>query len=315
MHHRDLAGRPAEVDAADLEPDLEGLAEGRRLRADRCAGGFELSSCSRRLGRPVVPLLRGKAQIREQRIVDHEAAVAAGHDRRRRRAPTVRARSRAGRRPPARDRAARCRRRARSAPAAPATVRSSSPNSLSMVSNEQRSPSCEISTPSMSNGMAPVSLRDRRHLGRIDKQDARVGIDEAADQPRAGDAVDLRPPPRHPQARPLRREAVERGFVDQRQAWLRSRPHSRRPARCASIALRRADRAAGIWLISWPALQATRPGASRSSVGDQSLDVGDVVPRPRPAARPAPRHRHRARRVSTICGALRRADQIPEIVR
>ena len=32
MHHRDLAGRPAEIDAADLEPDLEELAEAR-LRA------------------------------------------------------------------------------------------------------------------------------------------------------------------------------------------------------------------------------------------------------------------------------------------
>jgi hypothetical protein len=34
----------------------------------------------------------------------------------------------------------------------------SSPNSLSMVSNEQRSPSWEISMPSMSNGMAPLTF-------------------------------------------------------------------------------------------------------------------------------------------------------------
>ena len=29
MHHGDLAGRPAEIDAADLQPDLEGFAEAR----------------------------------------------------------------------------------------------------------------------------------------------------------------------------------------------------------------------------------------------------------------------------------------------
>ena len=62
--------------------------------------------------------------------------------------------------------------------------------------------------------------RDVFHLGRIDIEDARLRVDEAADQPRAGDAVDLRPPPRHPQARRFRREAVERGLRDQRQARL-----------------------------------------------------------------------------------------------
>ena len=127
---------------------------------------FDCHDHSRHLGRPVVTLLRGKAQIGEQRIVDHEAAVAAGHDRRRRRAPTARATPRAGRRPPARDRAARCRRRARSARAGASDGSSSSPNSLSMVSKLQRGPSCEISTPSMSNGMAPVSLATSDDLGR-----------------------------------------------------------------------------------------------------------------------------------------------------
>jgi hypothetical protein len=34
MHQGDLAGRTAEVDAADLEPDFEELAEARRPGAD-----------------------------------------------------------------------------------------------------------------------------------------------------------------------------------------------------------------------------------------------------------------------------------------
>ena len=43
------------------------------MRADRGARGFCCASHSRRLGGPVVPLLRGKAEIGEQPIVDHEA--------------------------------------------------------------------------------------------------------------------------------------------------------------------------------------------------------------------------------------------------
>ena len=37
-----------------------------------------------------------------------------------------------------------------------------------------------------------------RDLRRLHEQEHRPGIDEAADQPRAGDAVDLRPRARHP---------------------------------------------------------------------------------------------------------------------
>ena len=42
-------------------------------------------------------------------------------------------------------------------------------------------------------GRGVESLADRQHLGRRDEQEYGVRIDEAADQPRAGDAVDLRP--------------------------------------------------------------------------------------------------------------------------
>src|ERR1019366_6349094 len=51
--------------------------------------------------------------------------------------------------------------------------------------------------------------------------DARLRVEEAPDQPRAGDAVDLRPPPRDPQARPLKRDAIERGLGDERQTGFR----------------------------------------------------------------------------------------------
>src|SRR5262249_16903297 len=42
------------------------------------------------------------------------------------------------------------------------------------------------------------SLGDIHNLGRRDEQEDGRRIDEAADQPWAGDAVDLRPVPRHP---------------------------------------------------------------------------------------------------------------------
>src|SRR5689334_15018973 len=63
-------------------------------------------------------------------------------------------------------------------------------------------------------------LAGLEHLVGIDIEDARLRIDQAADQPGAGDAVDLRPPPRDPEAWPPGREALQRGFIDQRQPSL-----------------------------------------------------------------------------------------------
>ena len=45
---------------------------------------------------------------------------------------------------------------------------------------------------------ATAFTRHVDHLVRIDEKDARLRIEEAADQPGAGDAVDFRPPARHP---------------------------------------------------------------------------------------------------------------------
>src|SRR3954462_4614069 len=64
----------------------------------------------------------------------------------------------------------------------------------------------------------PDIVCDVLYLTGIDIVDARLRIDEAPDQPRANYAVDLRTPPRHPQAWRLRREALQRGFGDDWQA-------------------------------------------------------------------------------------------------
>ena len=80
----------------------------------------------------------------------------------------------------------------------------SSPNSSSMVSKVQVSPRWLQNTPSMSNGVALNRSATAEHLGRRHEQEHGVRIDEAADQPRAGDAIDLRARPRHPNGAALR---------------------------------------------------------------------------------------------------------------
>ena len=74
----------------------------------------------------------------------------------------------------------------------------SSPNSAIMVSKVHVSPRWLQNTPSMSNGVAlkrsaTASTSDGRH-----EQEHGAGIDEAPDEPGAGDAIDLRPRARHP---------------------------------------------------------------------------------------------------------------------
>ena len=72
----------------------------------------------------------------------------------------------------------------------------------------------------MSNGVAPKRAATPRTSAGGDEQEHRAGIDEAADQPGTGDAVDLRPRPRHPDGAPLR--------VARRQPFGR---HGRQPGR------------------------------------------------------------------------------------
>src|SRR5262249_45276313 len=49
-------------------------------------------------------------------------------------------------------------------------------------------------------GCCIETLRDTRHFRSDHKEEDRIGINEAADQPRARDAVDLGPAPRDPQS-------------------------------------------------------------------------------------------------------------------
>ena len=109
----------------------------------------------------------------------------AGRDRRRRQARTARARSHAGRPLPARGRAARCRRRARSARAAPSDGSLSSPNSFSMVSKEQRVAFVRnLDTFDVERDPRRFRCATLRTSAGSTNRNARIRVDEAADQPR-----------------------------------------------------------------------------------------------------------------------------------
>src|SRR5437868_14095717 len=71
-------------------------------------------------------------------------------------------------------------------------------------------------------GYGVEALADRNDLGRHHEQKYRVGIDEAPDQPGAGDAVDLRPRAGHPNGAPLR--VAGRQFRGRHQGKLGSLP-------------------------------------------------------------------------------------------
>src|SRR5262249_6202063 len=64
---------------------------------------------------------------------------------------------------------------------------------------------------------AAAFTRSVDDLIRIDEQDARLRIEEAEDQPWAGDTIDLWPPPRHPKAWPIWGDALKFFLCDQRQ--------------------------------------------------------------------------------------------------
>ena len=165
MHERDLPGRPAEAEQADLQPDPERLAEaGSRCRAPALAPPASLAcahACPCLARRPVVGLGRGVAAPGVERVVDHHAVlelleVVGVHARQaERHAPAARP-------PAARGRAARCRRRARSPRAAAAPGRRGRTPSTK-ASKLQCSPRwVQNRRPSTSKGMAPKRSRDRR---------------------------------------------------------------------------------------------------------------------------------------------------------
>ena len=86
-----------------------------------------------------------------------------------------------------------------------------SPNSSIIVSKVQVSPRWLQNTPSMSKGVALNRSATAVTSDGWTNRNTAFGIDEAADQPGTGDAVDLRPRARHPDGAALlvaRRELV-----------------------------------------------------------------------------------------------------------
>src|SRR4029450_13779803 len=65
---------------------------------------------------------------------------------------------------------------------------------------------------------ATAFTRHVDHFIRIDEENACLRIKKAADQPGAGDAVDFRPPARHPHTWPTRREPFKLAFRNEGQA-------------------------------------------------------------------------------------------------
>jgi hypothetical protein len=67
-------------------------------------------------------------------------------------------------------------------------------------------------------GRGAEALGDGQHLGRIDEQEHRLRVDEAADQPGAGDAVDLGPGAGDPDGAALGIARRQLGGLDERLA-------------------------------------------------------------------------------------------------
>ncbi len=164
----------------------------------RCAHGFLAHR------RPVVALVDGVATPAIEGVVEREPRLELLRDRRHTCA-TGRARPRAARPPRARVPAGRYRPRARSSPRrfSGAVPR---PNSSTIRSKVQRAPrwlQCTSSW-STSNGVAPNRSATSSTSAGATNRNTAMRIDEAPDQPRAGDAVDLGPAAGDPARAPLR---------------------------------------------------------------------------------------------------------------
>ena len=200
---RDLAGRPAEIDAADLEPDLNASPKvGAAAALPRRRASTVVIMSSRGLGGPVVAFAGGKAQI-----------MRTAHRRRRSRCasrPWSSSPASADRPSETACNPAASGARSGRAVSAPRTIDGEPRQRRLALQAEQLQHGVETaalalvasSTPSMSNGTPPVSRATAGTSGGSTNRNLASPIEEAADQPRAGDAVDLRPPPRHPKAWP-----------------------------------------------------------------------------------------------------------------
>ena len=143
-------------------------------------------------------------------------------------------------------------------------------------------------------GCRPEALGDALDLGGRDEQEHGAGIDEATDEPGAGDAVDLGPGARHPDRAPLR--------VARRQLRLgHHRQVGGRPAERAAVKrLRRhalVTQPGGDALAELESLLADHDGGAAAELGrplghgsvrapDRARDQARVGPRsPRPSGR------------------------------
>ena len=227
MHHRDLAGRTAEAQQRDPQPDPERLAEAHavtgigfgspvsiRSDVDHQASACWSASCGfRRWRRGTSDRTHRRAPCRPRAAGDRPDTCANSP-------------SDAASRPAASGggRAARYRRRARSWRAAAAAA-----SQAELLDHHVEGAELAAVAPEHAldvEGRGVETLGDRRDLRRRDEQEHRIRIDEAADQPRAGDAVDLRPRARHPDGAALR---VARGSFDAAPAaaWPFSSPRNR----------------------------------------------------------------------------------------
>ena len=224
VHHRDLPGRAAETQYGDPQPDPKGFAEADAVtEVAACAGLGRLVDRGIHYG---FALLVGQLWVSPdgvaapaiERVVQRHAGlelleIVVEHPRQAERGGEQPGRFRRQIEP------RRCRRRAPSSPAA-ASGGVARPNSSIMTSKVQSSPRWLQNTFSMSKGAALKRSPTRDNLGRRHEQEHRVRIDEAADQPRAGDAVDLRPRARHPDGAALRVARRQLRCVHQRKLCL-----------------------------------------------------------------------------------------------
>ena len=278
VHDRDLPGRAAEGERGDAQP----RPATPRAKAMPCAGDGRRRSRRRRdvvmPSRSRLPALAWSASCGSRRWRRGTSG------RRRRRAPcrpraargrrhtcaTGRARRRAG------PRASGARSSRAGVGAAhdrrqPQQRRGREPELLDhdVEGAELAAMAPEHVSPSMSKGVASKRSATPGTSAGGDEQEHRVRIDEAADQPGAGDAVDLRPRARHPDGAALRvaRRQLVAGHQRQpgrgpaeRAAFERSRPAT--PA-CRS-------QAATPWLSFSPFWQIDDGGAAAANSGAQS---------------------------------------------
>ena len=249
---------PPKREQADLGPDAERLAEGRRrsLRAARAAmiASDRPLSAARLRRRPVVRLL---GRVAAPAIEAHRRAPCRPRAARDRRGTCASSPSEAASRPAAcgARSSARCRRRARSA-ASCSSGGDLRPNSSSMVSNVQVSPRWLQNTSSMSNGVAlkrsaTASTSDgatnRNTASGSTKRRISHGQAMRSTFGRARVTQTVRP------ALVARRAACRCARAAGRP---RARPRSRLPAICASMPSWRSQ-AATPWLSFRPFWQAT----------------------------------------------------------